>query len=163
MSELARLAGSHVAATGAMKVLEIGVDTDGCTIAIAAALPPDGLLLAIVPDGAAAAAARTAIARAGHGHKSTVIAGDPARYLHKIAGPFDLMLLHGGASDYNLLHERLVRLLAPGATLIADRRAATDDYNRVLAADDRFGTISRAVNETVVIAVRRAANATEHS
>jgi predicted O-methyltransferase YrrM len=112
-------------------------------------------LITLERDAAMVAQARETFAAAGHAHKVVVMAGDAARYLHKMAGPFDLVFQDGDARQYDSLHDRLVRLLAPSATLITNRLTRAGDYNRVLATDPRLATAMFNIAEGVAVSVRR--------
>lgn len=165
MTETARLVAIFVRATGARRVLEIGTGTGDSGLAIAEALPSNGLLITLERDPAAATAARQAFGRAGVEHTVTVMIGDAARYLHKIAGPFDLVFQDGDVAQYEALHERLVQLLAPSATLITHNILSAGRYNEVLAADGRLATAIVNLGGGVAISVRGPASrgdGTEH-
>ena len=98
-------------------ILEIGTGAGDGTLALAAALPADGLLITMEADAARAAAARQRFSDAGVAHRVSVIVGEPARFLHKIRGPFDL-IVQSDSDDRDGLHDRLIALLAPGGVLI---------------------------------------------
>lgn len=106
-------------ALGAKRILEIGTGDGYATLQLASALPADGMLITIEADPAVAAKARQAFAIAGHADRISVIAGLPSRFLHKVSGPFDLVVEHGtsGAS-----RERLLALLRTGGVLIDAHR-----------------------------------------
>jgi predicted O-methyltransferase YrrM len=103
------------------RILEIGTGDGERTLALAATLPPDGLLITMEPDAACAAAARQRFGDAGVADRVSVIVGEPARFLHKVRGPFDL-IAQNDAGDADGLHERLMALLAPGGVLIRGDR-----------------------------------------
>jgi predicted O-methyltransferase YrrM len=100
-----------------MRILEIGTGTGDRTLALAATLPGDGLLITMEADAAHAADARRRFAEAGLADRVSVIVGEPRRFLHKIRGPFDL-IVHNDAEDREGLHDRLIALLAPDGLLI---------------------------------------------
>jgi SAM-dependent methyltransferase len=129
-----------IRATRAVRVLEIGTGTGVSALEMAAALPADGRLITVEKDAAAAMQARTALASAGFDRRVTVMIGDAARYLHKIAGPFDLIVQDSDPAAYASMHDRLVSVLRPAGTLITRRISRTGDYNGVLAADTRLAT-----------------------
>jgi predicted O-methyltransferase YrrM len=56
-----------------------------------AMLTPDGMLIVMEPDAARATEIREHLSSEGFGNRATVIAGDPARLLYKLAGPFDVI------------------------------------------------------------------------
>jgi predicted O-methyltransferase YrrM len=109
-----------VTATRARRVLEIGTAIGYSGLWMAPALPPDGLLITVEIDPARAAAARATFARAQVAERVSVIVGDVSRYLHKLAGPFDLVFQDGDKQLYEPLLDRLVGLLAPNGLLVSD-------------------------------------------
>jgi predicted O-methyltransferase YrrM len=109
-----------VTAARARRVLEIGTAIGYSGLWMAPALPPDGLLITVEIDPARAAAARATFARAQVAERVSVIVGDVSRYLHKLAGPFDLVFQDGDKQLYEPLLDRLVGLLAPNGLLVSD-------------------------------------------
>jgi predicted O-methyltransferase YrrM len=87
---------------------------------MALALPADGVLLTMEMDADRAATARRNFARAGVDAKVNVIVGDASRFLHKVAGPFDLIFQDGSKQLYEPLLDRLVDRLRPGGVLVTD-------------------------------------------
>ncbi len=108
-------------ASSRRRILEIGTGTGGVTLALAATLPPDGLLITMEGDPACVAAARQRFSDAGFADRISVIAGEPARFLHKLRGPFEL-IVQNDPGDRDGLHDRLIALLAPGGVLIRGNR-----------------------------------------
>jgi predicted O-methyltransferase YrrM len=157
MNEIPQLVSIIVRATRAKRVLEIGTRDGISGLAIAEALGVDGLLISLDKDPAAATAARNAFAGAGYAPIATVMLGDATRYLHKIAGPFDVVFQNSNATQYEAMHEGLVRVLAPSATLITHGTAQAGRYNEVLAADARLTTVTLAIGDGLAISVRRQA------
>jgi predicted O-methyltransferase YrrM len=164
-----------VLGTKAMRVLEIGTAIGYSTLWMAAALPPDGLLVTLERDPSRAAAARGHFAAAGVDDRVNVMVGDADHYLHKLAGPFDLIFQDGDKAGYGPMLERLVTLLRPGGVLVTDnvlwdgevvpgfvatpRRkpedtAAIAAYNARLAADPRLTVSWLPVGDGVAIAVK---------
>jgi predicted O-methyltransferase YrrM len=108
--------------------------------------------------------------------KVTVMIGDATRYLHKLAGPFDVVFQDGDKALYSPLLDRLVSLLAPGGMLVTDnvlwsgevipgyvdppKRSPEDAkaiaaYNERLRADDRVFTVILPVGDGVAISIKR--------
>ena len=109
-----------VRSIGATRVLEIGTGDGAATLEIASALPSEGMLISMEPDPTIAAAARKRFADAGLGDRISVIVGQPSRFLHKVSGPFDLVVEHG---DSGAPRDRLLALLREGGVLItADKK-----------------------------------------
>ena len=155
MGDMAGLLDVLIRATRARRVLEIGTGTGTSGLEIAAALPPDGRLITLEREAAAAITARSAFAAAGYDQRVTVMIGDAARYLHKIAGPFDLILQDGDAAQYDTLHERLVSLVAPGGLLVTRNLTASGDYNKLLDGDARLITAFLDKADGLALSVKR--------
>lgn len=100
-----------------MKVLEIGAGAGDGTLLLAKAMPANGMLLAMEVSVQLAAAARKRFAEAGLSDRINVIVGEPARFLHKVRGPFDVIVVNG---DQGVPRERVRTLLAPSGVLIED-------------------------------------------
>ncbi len=110
-----------VLTAGARRVLEIGGGTGRRTLRLAWSLPEDGGLLSIEIDPGRAATARTRLADAGLGERAHVIVGDAARMVHKVAGPFDVIVDAGDPRQHGPLLDRLAALLRPGGVLVTDK------------------------------------------
>lgn len=171
----ARLLRGLVVATGARRVLEIGTAIGYSAACMALALPDDGTLLTMEADAGRAATARQNFVRAGVDRKVNVIVGDAARFLHKVAGPFDLIFQDGSKQLYEPLLDRLVGHLRPGGVLVTDNvlwhgevvegfvdpperdaadTAAIRRYNDRLAADPRLLTTLLPVGDGVALSVK---------
>ena len=105
---------------GAKRILEIGTAIGYSTLWLASALPSGGALITMEYDAGRAARARDHFAAAGCGDRINVIVGDANRFLHKVAGPFDLIFQDSDKQLYEPMLDRLVDLLRPGGLLIAD-------------------------------------------
>jgi predicted O-methyltransferase YrrM len=110
-----------VLTAGARRVLEIGAGTGRRTLWLARSLPEDGGLLSIEIDPGRAATARRRLAGAGLGDRAHVIVGDAARMVHKVAGPFDVIVDAGDPRQHGRLLDRLTALLRPGGVLVTDK------------------------------------------
>jgi predicted O-methyltransferase YrrM len=161
---------------GATRVLEIGTAIGYSTIWMATALPSDGRLLTIERNGSHAETARAHLAAAGVAGKVSVIVGEAARYLHKVAGPFDLIFQDADKVQYEPMLDRLVELLRPGGVLATDnilwsgevvagyvdppRRhpddtLAIDAYNHRLADHPRLYTTFLQVGDGLALSVKK--------
>jgi predicted O-methyltransferase YrrM len=107
-------------AIGARRILEIGTAIGYSGIWLAGALPPDGMLITIEKDPARAKAARANFERAGVADRVSVMMGDAAVVIAKVAGPFDVIFQDGAKPLYPVLLDRLVDRLRPGGLLISD-------------------------------------------
>jgi predicted O-methyltransferase YrrM len=171
----ARLLRALVVSLGARRVLEVGTAIGYSATCMAIALPPDGLLLTMEMDTARAATARQNFARAGVEAKVNVIVGDASRFIHKVAGPFDLIFQDGSKQLYEPLLDQLVGHLRPGGVLVTDnvlwhgevvagfvdppQRDARDTdairrYNDRLAADARLFTTFLPLGDGVALSVK---------
>jgi predicted O-methyltransferase YrrM len=143
---------------------------------MATAMPPAGLLVTLERDPARATTARGHVRDADVDDRVNVIVGDADRYLHKLAGPFDLIFQDADKGQYGPLLDRLVALLRPGGLLVTDnilwdgevvpglvaepRRkpedtAAIAEYNRRLAHDERLSVSWLPVGDGVALAIKR--------
>lgn len=162
---------------GATRILEIGTCIGYSTLWMATALPADGQLISMEYDAARAARARDHLAAAGYADRVSVIVGDATRFLHKVAGPFDLIFQDSDKKLYEPMVDRLVKLLRPGGLLVADNvlwngevvpgyvtqkkysdadTAAIIAFSRRVAADARLYTSFVPVGDGVSISVKRA-------
>ena len=90
-------------------------DREG-VLAAARRLPADGLMICIDGDRHAAARAVASFDREGLGRRVSVMVGEPALFLRKVAGPFELILASGMAGID--LAEELRAKLAPGGRIL---------------------------------------------
>jgi len=171
----ARLLRGLVVALPARRILEIGTATGYSAACMALAQAPDGSLITMEIDAGRAAAARQNLARAGVEARVHVVVGDAGRFLHKVAGPFDLIFQDGSKQLYEPLLDRLVGHLRPGGVLVTDNvlwsgevvdglvdppvrdardTAAIRGYNLTLAADTRLLTTFLPVGDGVAFSVR---------
>ncbi len=160
---------------GAKRILEIGTAIGYSTLWLATALPADGMLITMECDAARAARARDHLAAAGFADRVSVMVGDASRFLHKVAGPFDVIFQDSDKQLYEPMLDRLVGLLRPGGLLVADNvlwdgevvpgyvatpvknpedTAALAAFNRRLAADPRLYTSFLQVGDGVSVSVK---------
>ena len=159
----------------ASRILEIGTAIGYSTLWLASALPADGALITIESDVARATRAREHFAAAGYGDRVSVIVGEATRFLHKVAGPFDLIFQDGDKKLYQPMLERLIELLRPGGLLVADnvlwngevipgyvgdRKYSEEDtdaivlFNNTIARDRRLYTSFLQVGDGVSVSVK---------
>lgn len=164
-----------VHATGARRVLEIGTAIGYSGLWIATALGDEGLLISLERHEHRARRAREHFAAAGVDRRATVMIGDAARYLHKVAGPFDLIFQDGDKAQYAPMLDRLIDLLRPGGVLITDNVLWSGDvvpgfvappihdahsiaeiaaYNQRLAADPRIYTTFLPIGDGVAMSCK---------
>jgi caffeoyl-CoA O-methyltransferase len=156
-----------VHATGARRVLEIGMFTGYSALAMAEALRPDGTVVACEVDPDAAAVARESFAGSPAGDRIDVRVGPAGSTLDSLASAgraFDLVFVDADKAGYAGYLEQLLSggLLAPGALVCVDNTlmqgepwtegepsangAAIAAFNRTVAEDPRV--------EQVVLPVR---------
>jgi predicted O-methyltransferase YrrM len=174
-AETGRLLRSLVIALRASAVLEIGTAIGYSALWMARALEPGGRLISLELDAARAATARRNLERARLSDTVSVIVGDAARFVHKVAGPFDLIFQDGDKLLYEPLLDTLIEHLRPGGVLVTDnvlwdgevihgfvqnRRHdegstnAIRSYNRRLAAESRLLTTFLPLGDGVALSVR---------
>ena len=162
--------------SGARRILEIGTCIGYSTLWLAMALPRDGQLITMEYDAARAARAREHFAAAGYADRISVIVGDAMRFLHKVAGPFDLIFQDSDKKLYEPMADRLVELLRPGGLLVADnilwngevvpgyvtqKKYSDDDtaaiagFSKRMAGDPRLYTSFLQVGDGVSVSVKR--------
>ena len=165
-----------VMATSARNVLEIGTANGYSALWLAQSLPADGRLISIELDRSRAQLARDHFTEAGLENSASVMVGDSALLIHKIAGPFDLIFNDGDKRQYPQLLDRLVKLLRPGGVLITDNvlwdgevvpglvslpNRSTEEtkaiatYNQRLATDARLVTSFLPLRDGVAMSIRK--------
>ena len=100
--------------TSGRRVLVVGRAPGPAALQLARGLAPGDLLICIDGDRAAAARAAEAFAREGLKDRANVMVGDPALFIRKVAGPFDLILIQVEEATAARIEPHLERLLAPG-------------------------------------------------
>tara|TARA_Y100000588_G_C14206330_1_gene904830 strand:- start:743 stop:1393 length:651 start_codon:yes stop_codon:yes gene_type:complete len=175
-SAVGRLLETMVMATSARNVLEIGTANGYSALWLAQSLPADGRLISIELDRSRAQLARDHFTEAGLENRASVMVGDSALLIHKIAGPFDLIFNDGDKRQYPQLLDRLVKLLRPGGVLITDNvlwdgevvpglvslpNRSTEEtkaiatYNQRLATDARLVTSFLPLRDGVAMSIRK--------
>jgi predicted O-methyltransferase YrrM len=167
----------HVLATllPATRAFELGTGYGLSALAVATAGVPGSVLFTVERDGARAAVARDHFERAGVADRINVMLGEATRLVHKVGGPFDLIVQDAEKSTYGPLLDRLVALLRPGGVLVSDNilwrgdvvpgfpaprthsQASIDavaEYNRRLAADPRLRTAFLPIGDGLALSVR---------
>jgi predicted O-methyltransferase YrrM len=175
LADTGALLHSLARACGAQRILEIGTAIGYSTIWLATALPSDGTMISMEMNASRAARARDHLAAAGLGERVSVMVGDAMRFLHKVAGPFDVVFQDSDKQLYEPMLDRLIDLLRPGGILVTDNvlwsgevipgfvaepkhnandTAAIAAYNRRLADDARLWTTFLQVGDGVSVSVK---------
>jgi predicted O-methyltransferase YrrM len=110
-----------------MRILEVGSGRGDGTLVLAAAMPPTGMLIGMEADATRAATARERLRAAGHDNRVSIIVGEPIRFLHKVRGPFEVIVL-----NVDVPRDRLDRLLAAGGVVVKNH-ATISDNNMTIA------------------------------
>lgn len=100
------------------RVLIVGTVTIDEAVARARGIPEDGLLICIEGDRRIAATLTEAFAREGVSARAHVMTGDPALFIRKVAGPFDLIVLGGDETTAARLAGHVERRLAAGGRVV---------------------------------------------
>ena len=164
-----RLLQMLVAASGARRVLEIGMFTGFSALMMAEALPPEGRLVTCDLDPTAIAIARSFFARSEHGAKIEVREGRAFDTLRTLEGPFDFVFIDADKRNYTNYYEEALRLLAPDGTIAVDNVLWSgevldpqDDDGRAIAAfndhvqrDERVTNVVLSVRDGVMLVRRR--------
>lgn len=109
----------------ATRVLEVGTGNAETSLAIARALPADGMLITLERDTTRATHARELFAAHGLANRVSVMIGDANRYLHKVAGPFDIVVQNAADADRAAMQPRLVELLQSGGLFVSTGESLT--------------------------------------
>ena len=145
---------------GAVRILELGTAIGYSTLWMATALPAGGTLITMEYDAARAARARDHFAAAGFADRISVIVGDASRFLHKVAGPFDLIFQDSDKKLYEPMLDRLIGLLRPGGLLVVRTKYSEEDtvltaaFCRAIAANPRLYTSFLQVGDGVSVSVK---------
>jgi caffeoyl-CoA O-methyltransferase len=164
--------------TKTKRVLEIGMFTGYSALAMAEALPTDGLLVACEVDPFAAEVAQAAFDQSAHGKKIRVELGSALQTLHKLveAGEtFDLVFIDADKKEYITYFQTLLdtNLLAPEGFICVDNtllqgevylptqeRTANGEaiaqFNRAVALDPRVEQVILPLRDGLTI-IRRTA------
>lgn len=109
-----------IAASGARRVLEIGMFTGFSAQMMAAALPEDGRITTCDVDPKAIAIAKRYFARSPHGRKIDVREGPALETLKSLDGPFDLVFIDADKGNYANYYDAALPLLAPAGLIVVD-------------------------------------------
>jgi len=174
--DTARLLEVIAAAVRPGRIFEIGTGYGCSGLHLARALAPGGMLFTVERDAARAAVAREHFAQAGVADRVSVMVGEAVRLVHKVAGPFDLVVQDGSKDQYEPVLDRLVDLLRPRGVLVSDNILWQGDvipgfrtepahtpesaaimmrYSQRLAIDPRLVTVFLPVGDGVAVSVRR--------
>jgi predicted O-methyltransferase YrrM len=100
------------------RVLIVGDSAGSVALRLAREVGTDGLLICLDGDRDAARRAAAAFANEGLGDRANVMPGDPALFIRKVAGPFDVIAIRVDDPTAARVEPHLARLLAPGGRVI---------------------------------------------
>lgn len=100
------------------RVLVVGDSAGSVALRLARDVGPGGLLICLDGDRDAAGRAAGAFAREGLGDRAHVMIGDPALFIRKVAGPFDVIAIGADDATAARVGPHLARLLAPGGRVL---------------------------------------------
>ena len=104
--------------SAARRILIVGASEGPELLGLAQTLDAAGSMICIEGDREAAARATEAFAREGLRGRVSVMTGDPALFVRKVAGPFDLIVVRvPGEAARARVETHLPRLLAPGGAV----------------------------------------------
>jgi caffeoyl-CoA O-methyltransferase len=108
--------------SGARRVLEIGTFTGYAALAVAEALPADGVVVTCEADQRAAAVAREAFGRSDDGGRVELLEGPALASLERLEESFDLVFVDADKEGYTAYLDLLLErgLLADGALVAVD-------------------------------------------
>ncbi|MEM8544579.1 MAG: class I SAM-dependent methyltransferase [Cyanobacteria bacterium P01_H01_bin.119] len=162
-------------AIGARRVLEIGMFTGYSALAMAEALPDNGVLVACELDRYSAEFAQTCFANSPHGHKIQVKIGSALESLSQLAAEqlrFDFVFIDANKDGYiDYFNAVLGSLLAPNGLICVDntlmqgevyrsqrqssRGKAIAEFNQTVADDPRVEQVLLPLRDGVTLIRRR--------
>jgi caffeoyl-CoA O-methyltransferase len=174
--EQGQLMGLLAALIGARRAIEIGVFTGYSSIAVALALPDDGLLVACDKSEEHTAVARRFWEQAGVAHKIDFRLAPALETLDALladggAGTFDFAFIDADKEAYDAYYELLLQLLRPGGLITVDNvlwsgRVIDPDndeadtiairrFNEKLCDDDRIDLSMVPIGDGLTLARKR--------
>ncbi len=149
--------------TGARRVLEIGLYTGYSALAMAEALPEDGMVHSCELDPERARIARSFFDLSPHGRKISVHLGEALAVLPRLlpaVGPLDLVFIDADKENYGAYYDMVLPPLRPGGLIVVDNvlwsgrvLAPQHETDRAIAAfNDRLAADARV--ECVMLPLR---------
>ena len=155
-----------VAMTNAKRIVEVGTFTGWSSIAMAAALPPDGSIVSCDINEETTAVARRYAEEAGVADRIEYRLGPAVETLATLEGPFDLAFIDADKGGYVDYYEAILPKLAPGGTIAADNTlfgldgdgenaGAITRFNDHVLRDERVDTVLLPFREGLTLIRRR--------
>ncbi len=158
--------GMMVAATGAKRVLEIGMFTGYSALAMAEALPDDGELIACDINEETSKIAQSFFDCSPHGKKITIKLGPAIETLGTLDESFDLVFIDADKENYYAYYEAVLPKLRTGGLILADNvlwsgdvlnpKSETDhalvEFNKKVTEDARVENVLLTLRDGVMMA-----------
>jgi caffeoyl-CoA O-methyltransferase len=149
-----------VAATGARRVLEIGMFTGFSALMMASALPEDGELITCDINPKTIAIGRSFFERSPHGRKIEIREGSALDAIKTLSGVFDFIFIDADKGNYIEYYEATLPMLAPNGLIAVDNvlwsgrvlDPKEKDDHAIVAFNDHVQNDARVTN--VVLTVR---------
>ena len=155
-------------ATGARRVLEVGTFTGFSAQMMAAALPPDGVVVTCENDRKHADIAQEHFGRGPYAGKIDLRFGDALETLSSLSGPFDVVFIDADKENYVPYYERSMELLSDRGIIAVDNvlwdgrvlkpESETDhaivEFNRHVREDPRVQCVLLPIRDGVTL-IRR--------
>lgn len=152
-------------------ILEIGTFTGYSSLAMAAALPPEGRITTLDINPEHAAMARKHIAASPHAGRIDVVLGPALESLAALPGPFDLVFIDADKGNYKNYYEASLAKLSPGGVIAVDNvlwsgrilegaagdadTVAMREFNDHVVSDSRVECVMLTVRDGVTLIRRR--------
>jgi caffeoyl-CoA O-methyltransferase len=149
------------------KVLEIGTFTGYAAICLAQGLPDDGELHTIEANPELEYLIRKYVRKAGLDGKIHLHMGQAQEIIPILDGPFDIVFIDAGKTDYALYYNMVMDKVAPGGLILADNvlwsgkvlesemdadTRALHAFNEMVQADDRVENLLAPLRDGLMIA-----------
>jgi caffeoyl-CoA O-methyltransferase len=145
-----RLLETLVFATGARNVLEFGTFTGYSALAMAAALPPDGVVTTLEMSEEHAEIAGRHIAASPYADRIDLRVGPALDLVRDVDGPFDLVFIDADKPSYHLYYEAALEKLAERGLIVVDNTLWSGDVVDERAPDPNETTLAiRRFNDQV--------------
>jgi caffeoyl-CoA O-methyltransferase len=157
--------------SGAKRILELGTFTGWSSIAMAAALPPEGRIVTCDVDPEMTEIARRYMDESGYGDKIEIRFGPAIETLKELDGPFDLVFIDADKPSYIEYYEAVLPKLADDGLIVADNvlwsgRVLDDDpddestraikaFNDHVARDSRVVCVMLTVRDGMTLIRKR--------
>src|SRR5579884_3982158 len=166
-----RLLEALIVVGGARSVLEIGTFTGFGTLAMAAALPPEGRVSTLEVDEEIAAVARRHFEASAVGDRISLVVGDALETIGPLPGPFDLVYIDAWKADYPAYYDAVLPKLSERGVIVADNLFRAGDaldpssedpgtigireFAKRVQADPRVHNVLLTIGDGVMLAWRR--------